>query len=48
MKDKLVDSRMIDLFSNSDWKDGTIAGSKFYRKRTDELRDRLSQLKIVE
>lgn len=48
LKDKLVDSRMIDLFSNSDWKDGTIAGSKFYRKRTDELRDRLSQLKIVE
>lgn len=45
--DKLTDSRMIDLFSNSGWKDGMKTGSDFYHKRTDELRDRLSQLEVV-
>jgi hypothetical protein len=48
LKDKLVDPHMIDLFTHSDWKDGTIAGNNFYYKQTDELRSRLSQLEIVE
>lgn len=48
LKDKLVDPRMIDLFTHSDWKDGIITGNNFYRRQTDELRNRLSQLQIVE
>lgn len=48
LKDKLINSQMIDLFTNSDWKEGTIAGSNFYRKRTNDLHNRLSQLKVVE
>ena len=48
MKDKLVNSHMIDLFANSGWKDGLAAGNGFYLKKIDELRNRLSQLHIVE
>ncbi|MCS2615247.1 hypothetical protein NXY41_20450 [Bacteroides fragilis] len=48
MKDKLVNSRIIDLFTNSGWKDGLAAGNGFYLKKIDELRNRLSQLHIVE
>lgn len=48
LKDKLVNSRIIDLFTNSGWKDGLAAGNGFYLKKIDELRNRLSQLHIVE
>ena len=46
--EKGVNSRIIDLFTNSGWKDGLAAGNGFYLKKIDELRNRLSQLHIVE
>ena len=48
MKDKLVNSHMIDLFANSGWKDGLVTGNSFYLKKINELHNRLSQLQIVE
>ena len=48
LKDKLVGSRVIDLFANSGWKGGLAAGNDFYLQKTDELRNRLSQLHVVE
>lgn len=48
LKDKLVNSRMKDLFTHSGWKDGTIAGNNFYHRKTDELRKRQAQLEVVE
>lgn len=48
LKDKLINSRIIDLFTNSGWKDGLAAGNSFYLKKIDELHNRLSQLHIVE
>lgn len=48
MKDKLVNSHMIDLFVNSGWKDGLVTGNSFYLKKINELHNRLSQLQIVE
>ena len=33
MKDKLVNSHMIDLFANSGWKDGLVTGNSFYLKK---------------
>ena len=48
LKDKLVGSRVIDLFINSGWKGGLAAGNSFYLQKTDELRNRLLQLHMVE
>lgn len=48
LKDKLVNSHMIDLFANSGWKDGLVTGNSFYLKKINELHNRLSQLQIVE
>ena len=48
LKDKLVGSRVIDLFINSCWKGGLAAGNSFYLQKTDELRNRLLQLHMVE
>lgn len=48
LKDKLSDSRMVNLFAGSGWKDGIVAGNNYYRLRTDEIHTRLSQLKVVE
>ena len=48
LKDKLDDSHLTVLFINSGWKNGLIAGNDFYRKQTDELRNRLSQLHVIE
>lgn len=48
LKDKLVGSRVIDLFINSSWKGGLAAGNSFYLQKTDELRNRLLQLHMVE
>ena len=48
MKDKLVNSHMIDLFANSGWKDGLVTGNSLYLKKINELHNRLSQLQIVE
>ena len=33
LKDKLVNSHMIDLFANSGWKDGLVTGNSFYLKK---------------
>lgn len=48
LKDKLEGSRVIDLFTNSGWKGGLAAGNSFYFQKKDELRNRLSQLHVVE
>jgi len=48
LKDKLVNPRLMNLFTHSGWKDGSMAGNNFYHQQTDELRNRFTQLEVVE
>lgn len=48
LNNKMIDSRMKKMFVDSGWKKGVTTGNDIFRKRTDELRERLSQLEVVE